>query len=135
VTDDKIGIAPDAPISLKEAAETILRGLVTASTLRAAADRGELTIERLGRRVVTTPAAIAEWRKRCRVEADAPNSISRNDPRASPPNISETERSASPQDLANASIAALLENSPNTSRGRKPRHSGKATRTASRSQR
>ena len=57
----------DAPLSLKEAAETLLRGLVTASTLRAAADRGELIVERLGRRIVVTPKAIAEWRESCRV--------------------------------------------------------------------
>jgi len=39
-----------------------LRGLVKPATLRAAADRGELIIEKLGRRVVTTPANINEWR-------------------------------------------------------------------------
>ena len=51
---DRPDLSPDSPISLDEAAEICLRGLVTASTLRAAADRGELAIERLGRRIVTT---------------------------------------------------------------------------------
>ncbi len=46
-------ISPDSPISLDEAAAICLRGLVSASTLRAAAERGELTIERLGRRITT----------------------------------------------------------------------------------
>lgn len=61
-----MNISPDSPISLDEAAEICLRGLVKASTLRAAADRGELAIERLGRRLVTTPADVEAWRKLCR---------------------------------------------------------------------
>ena len=55
------------PISLHEAAQIVLRGLVKVSTLRAAADRGDLVIEKLGRRVVTTPANVSEWRLKCRV--------------------------------------------------------------------
>lgn len=43
-----------------------MRGLVKASTLRAAAERGELAIERLGRRIIVTPAAIDAWRELCR---------------------------------------------------------------------
>lgn len=62
---------PDTPLSLKEAAEMLLRGLVKASTFRAAADRGELTMERLGRRIVTTPASIEACRERCRDQAKA----------------------------------------------------------------
>ncbi len=46
-------ISLDYPISLDEAAAICLRGVVSASTLRAAAERGELTIERLGRRITT----------------------------------------------------------------------------------
>lgn len=57
---------PDTPFSLDEAAEVLLRGLVKASTLRAAAERGELAIERLGRRIIVTPAAIDAWRDLCR---------------------------------------------------------------------
>lgn len=61
-----MSLSPQSPLSLDEAAETLLRGLVKASTLRAAAERGELATERLGRRIVTTPADIEAWRMRCR---------------------------------------------------------------------
>lgn len=119
----------DAPISFDEAARVCLRGTVKASTLRAAWERRELTAERLGRRIVTTPGAVEDWRKRCRVEARDQASTLKSDPAMSRFGISETEQSVSPQDLANASIAALLESSPNTSLGRKRLRSGKATRT------
>lgn len=62
-------IGRDDPVTLAEAADLLLRGLVTKSTLRAAAARGELQTERLGRRVVTTSAYIEAWRAKCRVPA------------------------------------------------------------------
>jgi hypothetical protein len=46
-------LGPNDPLTLREAAETLLRGIVKASTLRAAAARGELTVERPGRNLVT----------------------------------------------------------------------------------
>ena len=73
---EHLEFAPDTPLSLKEAADVLLRGLVKASTLRAAADRGELEVERLGRRIVTTPADVLAWRKSCRTKAEAHTSIS-----------------------------------------------------------
>jgi hypothetical protein len=131
--DDPRTFGPDDPITFAEAAEICLRGVVKAATLRAAWERRELTAERLGRRVVTTPRAVAEWRKRCSVAAEAPAYTSSIALDTSPIGISETGQSVSQLDLARASIAALLENSPNTSRGRQRHHSGKATRTASKS--
>jgi hypothetical protein len=62
-------IGPDDPLTLKEAAEIVLRGVVKAATLRAAASRGELTVERLGRSIVTTRRYIEEWRARSKVVA------------------------------------------------------------------
>lgn len=59
----------DSPMTLREAAEVLLNGVVKASTLRAAIERNELTSERLGRVNVVTPRAIREWRERCRVPA------------------------------------------------------------------
>lgn len=58
------GFDPDDPITLREAATIFLRGLVTESTLRVAISRGELGSERLGRRIVTTPEMLREWRRR-----------------------------------------------------------------------
>lgn len=59
-------LSPSSPLSFEEAAETLLRGTVTANTLRAAARRGELGCEKLGKFTVTTPADIEEWRALCR---------------------------------------------------------------------
>jgi hypothetical protein len=59
-------LGPNDPLTLREAAETLLRGIVKASTLRAAAARGELTVERLGRTLVTTPTYVEQWRERRR---------------------------------------------------------------------
>jgi hypothetical protein len=62
----EVSLPDDAPVSLDEAARICLRGVVKASTLRAAAERGELAVERLGRRIVTTPADVNAWREMCR---------------------------------------------------------------------
>lgn len=107
--------SPDTPLSLKEAAEVLLRGLVKASTLRAAADRGELTVERLGRRVVTTPAAVAEWRERCRDQAKARDCISgrRGAPAAQPNGSSETDDAKLALAAAMATALALKKGSRN----------------------
>jgi hypothetical protein len=108
---------PDAPLSLQEAAQTILRGLVTASTLRAAADRGELAVERLGRRIVVTPRAISEWRELCRVAVKAQGYIS-NQPAETAKRhcgLSETEEDQSAQDAALAIARMLKEGSRNIS--------------------
>jgi len=59
---------------LDEAAKICMRGLVKASTLRAAAARGDLVVEKIGKRLITTPANIEAWRERCRVPArEKPN--------------------------------------------------------------
>ena len=65
-------IAAERLVEHLQAAETPPRGLVTASTLRSAAARGMLETERLGRRIVTTPKAIAAWRKKSRAPPRAP---------------------------------------------------------------
>ena len=63
-------IDDDAPMTLDEAARLLLRGAVSAATLRAAIGRRDLTCERIGRRVMVTPADVRAWRKRCRVQAE-----------------------------------------------------------------
>lgn len=55
----------DSPFTLREAAATLLNGVVKASPLRAAINRGELASEKLGRVFVVTPRYIREWRERC----------------------------------------------------------------------
>ncbi len=106
-------LSPLSPLSLDEAAAVLLRGLVKASTLRAAADRGELTVERLGRRIVTTPAAIEAWRERCRDQPKARDCISgrRGAPAVSPNGLSETDEAKLALAAAMATAEALSKGS------------------------
>lgn len=108
---------PTSPLSLDEAASLLLRGLVKASTLRAAADRGELAVERLGRRIVTTPADIEAWRKNCRGQARERACIS-GQPAGRPAQSngsSETDEVRLGLDAALATARALKNSSRNTS--------------------
>lgn len=57
----------DDPITLKEACDLLLRGIVSVSALRAEIRRGNLTVERIGRNLYTTPAHIRTMRLKCRV--------------------------------------------------------------------
>lgn len=64
------------PITLTEASEVVLRGAVSVSTLRAEVKRGNLTVERIGKNLFTTPAYIREMRERCRVQQNRHDSTS-----------------------------------------------------------
>lgn len=69
-------IGDDTPLSLQEAAAGPLRGLVSASTLRAAIAAGTLPAVRLGKRYVVTRADLATWRAACRVQPKGHTSTS-----------------------------------------------------------
>jgi hypothetical protein len=62
-----VDIGDDEPVTLSEASEIILRGIVSVSALRAEIKRGNLAVERIGKNLYTTPAAIREMRSKCRV--------------------------------------------------------------------
>jgi hypothetical protein len=66
----------DDPITLAEASEVVLRGAVSVATLRAEVRRGNLTVERIGKNLFTTPAYIRQMREKCRVQLNRPASIS-----------------------------------------------------------
>ena len=72
-------IADDEPITLRQAS-ILLGGAVSEKGLRAAARRGDLVVEKLGRGWKTSLRAIREWREKCRLSAKEPDSI-RNSPR------------------------------------------------------
>lgn len=91
----------DTPLTLAEAS-SLLRGLVSAATLRRAADRGELTAYRLGRRIVTTPAAVREYCERCRLDQSRPGSGS-----GQRPGIDQPRGSSSTEVASTARAAAL----------------------------
>jgi hypothetical protein len=118
---------PDTPLSFKQAAKICLNGLVSESTLRAAWYRGELSCERLGRRVVTTPRAIAEWRASKRVVAQPPkryptiDEINPIDPFEHAGISPERQRELA-QEIAQDSLDALRNGSaksPNSRRGKR----------------
>ena len=111
-------IDDDAPMTLDEAARLLLRGAVSAATLRAAIGRRDLTCERIGRRVMVTPADVRAWRKRCRVQAEDRTSTSSPAPRVPSIGISETAHSASQLALARTTLRALAKPSKSTLAGR-----------------
>ena len=84
----------------------------TVLTLRAEADRGRLTIYKIGRRYYTTPGDIREMVTKCRVDQKARDFTSiRNARRGS----SETANSASALAAANETVQRLKNISRNTS--------------------
>lgn len=66
------------PITLLEASRVVLRGVVSVSALRAEIKRGNLMVERIGKNIFTTPAAIREMRTKCRVQPQKPGSAEAN---------------------------------------------------------
>lgn len=71
----------------------------TVSTLRAEADRGRLTIYKIGKRYYTTPADIREMVHQCRVAQKAPDSTS----------IRKEINGSSATDRASSALAAVQE--------------------------
>lgn len=69
-------IMDDDPITLAEASDIVLRGAITVATLRAEIKRGNLTVERIGKNLFTTPAYIRKMREQCRVQPNPRDSIS-----------------------------------------------------------
>lgn len=77
-------IDDDDPITLAEASRVVLHGAVTVSALRAEVLRGNLTVERIGKNLFTTRAAIREMREKCRVKPSRQGSISEKTKAAEP---------------------------------------------------
>lgn len=110
------------PITLSEASD-LLRGIVTVAALRAEVKRGNLAVERIGKNLFTTPAAIREMRERCRVKPSLPASIS---DQTTEPGSSATKDIASERAALKATAAALRSGSLSTLRKstRQDRRSG-----------
>ncbi len=99
------------PITLKDAAQHF--GF-SVWTLRTEADRGRLTIYRIGRKDYTTPNDIKEMVRQCRVEKKAQGSTLT---RSVDSGLSETDRASSALAAANESALRLRRPSLNTSAG------------------
>ena len=100
------------PITLSEASD-LLRGIVSVSALRAEVKRGNLAVERIGKNLFTTPAAIREMREKCRVVQNHPASISAP---TTAPGSSATVDATSEQAALKGIAAALRSGSLTTSR-------------------
>jgi hypothetical protein len=72
------------PITLAEASQLVLRGVVSVNTLRAEIRRGNLAVEKIGKNLFTTPAAIREMRDKCRVQQNLPDCTSEKTGKQSP---------------------------------------------------
>jgi len=106
------------PITLSEASKVVLRGVVSVSALRAEIRRGNLAVERIGKNLFTTPAAIREMREKCRVKPSLPASIS---DRTTEHGSSATESTVSELAALKASVTALKSGSLSISRKSTPR--------------
>jgi hypothetical protein len=100
------------PITLSEASD-LLRGIVSVSALRAEVKRGNLAVERIGKNLFTTPAAIREMREKCRVKPNHPASISAP---TTAPGSSATVDTANEQVALKGIVQALRSGSLTTSR-------------------
>lgn len=115
----------DEPLTLPEASKLILRGIVSVSALRAEIRRGNLTVERIGKNLYTTPAAIREMRSKCRVMPNRQDYTSeKTEIKAS--GSSATGEKTSELAALKASVRALKNGSLSTLRRSTPRDQQKA---------
>lgn len=113
----------DAPITLDVACELYPQASFKVATLRAAADRGELVIFRLGRRYHTTQAAMHAWVKKCQDAARHRACISTESETSG---LSETDRISSAQAALSQTVAALKSGLPRISGKNTNRRVGQA---------
>jgi len=108
------------PITLVEASKIVLRGIISVSALRAEIRRGNLSAERIGKNLYTTPAAIREMRDKCRVMPNHQDYTSeKTEVKAS--GSSGTEEKTSELAALKASVRALKSGSLSTLRKSTPR--------------
>lgn len=102
----------DDPITLDIACSLYPQASFKVATLRAAADRGELTIFRLGRRYHTTAAAMDAWVRKCQDAARLHVSTSTASEASG---LSETDRISSAQAALSQTVSALKAGLPHIS--------------------
>lgn len=114
-------ILDDDPITLGEASRVVLRGRVTVSALRAEIRRGNLAVEKIGKNLYTTPAAVREMRERCRVKPSPQGSIPEKTSAATSSGSSATTGKTNELDALLQTAKALKSGSLTTSRKNTPR--------------
>ena len=113
------------PITLTEASKVVLRGIISVSALRAEIRRGNLSVERIGKNLYTTPAAIREMREKCRVMPNHQDYTSEKT-EIKPSGSSGTVEKTSELAALKASVNALKSGSLSTLRKSTPRGQQKA---------
>ena len=113
------------PITLVEASKLVLRGIVSVSALRAEIRRGNLAVERIGKNLYTTPAAIREMRDKCRVMPN-PQDYTSEKTEAKASGSSGTAEKTRELAALKASVGALRSGSLSTLRKSTPRDHQKA---------
>ena len=114
----------DEPLTLEEACRLVFRDNITPATLRAEHARGNLVLEKIGRRQFVTRAAINEMRIRCRVGPTEKDQGSGSSQSAETPMAATKARdgssamvpSSAAQDALQMTLQALRRRSPSTSR-------------------
>jgi hypothetical protein len=105
-------------ITLKDAASHFG---YTVSTLRAEAERGRLTIYKIGKKYYTTPADIRDMVQKCRVDQKGHGfTLTRSESSG----LSETDRASSAQAALRQTLGKLKSNSPSISAGNTNRRAG-----------
>jgi hypothetical protein len=99
-----VALTEDDPITLQEACEEMFHGTIKPGSLRSEADRGNLRIFRVGRRLYTTRAYVREMIDRCHVAPRARGYIST---RTETNGLSETEQASFAQAAAEQALAQL----------------------------
>jgi hypothetical protein len=105
-------MSDDDLITLKQACETVFGGAFKVSTLRAEAERGRLTIYRIGKRDFTTRKDLNRMRDKCRVQREGHTSTSTQSGESG---LSETDQVLSAQAAAKAAVQRLKDFSRATS--------------------
>lgn len=118
MTDESERGPDDEPITLAEACDEVFRGKMQVWTLRSEADRGNLTIFRIGKRLYTTKTYIREMIEKCHV---APKARASTSTKPKSGGLSETERASVAQALLDPILEKLKGRSPTTS----PRSTGR----------
>ena len=109
-------IEDDDPITLRVASEVVLKGAISEATLRAEIRRGNLTVERIGKNLFTSPRYIREMRERCRVQQNRRDCTSAKTRAAGTSGSSATATATDELAVLRATAKALKNGSLNTSR-------------------
>jgi hypothetical protein len=113
LTSDTQDVHPEAAMRVADVIRLPENIGLSQSSIRAAIAAGSIRHERLGRRIVVTPAAVREWRKSCQNPvvqgsgSSQPNTQKTENSERMPSGASKTDRSDASLDALNKTLQAL----------------------------